>query len=321
MAEKSILIDISDVRQFYGTNDKHLQLLKRHFSKLKIVAREDYIKLIGSNEDIDEFEHKLNNIYEYYNKYNCINAEILKTILNSDDERFNEKLKSDSDVLLYNVSGKPITARTKNQIKLVKASQKADLMFAIGPAGTGKTYTAIALAVKALKEGRVQRIILSRPAIEVGDTLGFLPGDIRDKLDPYLQPLYDALLDMLPFKKLERMIEEKIIQIAPLGFMRGRTLSNAFVILDEAQNSTTQQMKMFLTRMGEFSKFVVTGDITQIDLPKNLSSGLIEAQKVLANVNEISFIVFTKEDIIRHSLVSSIVDAYDNFVNKQTNNE
>jgi len=194
-------------------------------------------------------------------------------------------------------------------------------MFAIGPAGTGKTYTAIALAVKALKEGRVQRIILSRPAIEVGDTLGFLPGDIRDKLDPYLQPLYDALLDMLPFKKLERMIEEKIIQIAPLGFMRGRTLSNAFVILDEAQNSTTQQMKMFLTRMGEFSKFVVTGDITQIDLPKNLSSGLIEAQKVLANVNEISFIVFTKEDIIRHSLVSSIVDAYDNFVNKQTNNE
>lgn len=321
MAEKSILIDISDVRQFYGTNDKHLQLLKRHFSKLKIVAREDYIKLIGSNEDIDEFEHKLNNIYEYYNKYNCINTEILKTILHSDDERFNEKLKSDSDVLLYNVSGKPITARTKNQIKLVKASQKADLMFAIGPAGTGKTYTAIALAVKALKEGRVQRIILSRPAIEVGDTLGFLPGDIRDKLDPYLQPLYDALLDMLPFKKLERMIEEKIIQIAPLGFMRGRTLSNAFVILDEAQNSTTQQMKMFLTRMGEFSKFVVTGDITQIDLPKNLSSGLIEAQKVLANVNEISFIVFTKEDIIRHSLVSSIVDAYDNFVNKQTNNE
>lgn len=321
MAEKSILIDISDVRQFYGTNDKHLQLLKRHFSKLKIVAREDYIKLIGSNEDIDEFEHKLNNIYEYYNKYNCINTEILKTILHSDDERFNEKLKSDSDVLLYNVSGKPITARTKNQIKLVKASQKTDLLFAIGPAGTGKTYTAIALAVKALKEGRVQRIILSRPAIEVGDTLGFLPGDIRDKLDPYLQPLYDALLDMLPFKKLERMIEEKIIQIAPLGFMRGRTLSNAFVILDEAQNSTTQQMKMFLTRMGEFSKFVVTGDITQIDLPKNLNSGLIEAQKVLANVNEISFIIFTKEDIIRHSLVSSIVDAYDNFVNKQTNNE
>jgi phosphate starvation-inducible protein PhoH and related proteins len=319
MAEKSILLDITDIQQFYGAKDKNLQLLKRHFAKLKIIAREDYLKLIGSENDISDFEHKLNQITDYYNKYNCINTDILQNILGSDDIQFNEKLKSDSDILLYNIHGKPITARTKNQIKLVKASYKSDLMFAIGPAGTGKTYTAIALAVKALKEGKVQRIILSRPAIEVGDTLGFLPGDIRDKLDPYLQPLYDALLDMLPFKKLERMIEEKTIQIAPLGFMRGRTLSNAYVILDEGQNATTRQMKMFLTRMGEFSKFIVTGDITQIDLPDNVKSGLIEAQKVLSEVNDIAFINFTKEDIIRHSLVSNIVNAYDNFENKQTN--
>jgi phosphate starvation-inducible PhoH-like protein len=312
MAEKSLLLDIADPMQLYGAKDVNLQLIKKHFAKLKIIARGDIIKLMGSDDDIEYFELKLKQVIAYFNKYNRIDIDALNQILVADEGQYNQKMNND-DALLYSVSGKPIKARTKNQIRLVNTSQTCDLLFAIGPAGTGKTYTAIALAVKALKEGRVQRIILSRPAIEAGESLGFLPGDIRDKLDPYLQPLFDALLDMLPYKKLERMIEEKIIQIAPLGFMRGRTLSNAFVILDEGQNTTTRQMKMFLTRMGEYSKFIITGDVSQIDLPASSYSGLLEARRVLSDIPEIAFIDFTKEDIVRHSLVSNIVDAYDLF--------
>lgn len=312
MAEKSLLLDIADPMQLYGAKDVNLQLIKKHFAKLKIIARGDIIKLMGSDDDIEYFELKLKQVIAYFNKYNRIDIDALNQILVADEGQYNQKMNND-DALLYSVSGKPIKARTKNQIRLVNTSQTCDLLFAIGPAGTGKTYTAIALAVKALKEGRVQRIVLSRPAIEAGESLGFLPGDIRDKLDPYLQPLFDALLDMLPYKKLERMIEEKIIQIAPLGFMRGRTLSNAFVILDEGQNTTTRQMKMFLTRMGEYSKFIITGDVSQIDLPASSYSGLLEARRVLSDIPEIAFIDFTKEDIVRHSLVSNIVDAYDLF--------
>ena len=311
MAEKSIFLDITDPMQIYGLKDANLYSLKRYFSKLKIVARGDTIKLIGSNDEIVCFEKKIKQIIEHINKYNSLDADALKTMLSVNDEQYSNTYKNDDDILLYSTTGKPIIARTKNQIRLVKAANTSDLLFAIGPAGTGKTYTAIALAVKALKEGRVRRIILSRPAVEAGESLGFLPGDLREKLDPYLQPLYDALLDMLPHKKLERYIDEKTIQIAPLGFMRGRTFSNAFVILDEGQNATTKQMKMFLTRMGEYSMFLVTGDITQIDLPNSVNSGLVEASKVLKDVKGISFINFTSEDIIRHKLVSNIVNAYD----------
>lgn len=311
MIEKSILIEVDDLNKFYGIRDCNFALLQRYFSKLKIVARGDIIKIAGEENEIEIFETKLSEIIQFYNKYNKLDAKDIHIILSQNAEIANEISTEDKNILLYSVSGKPIKARTKHQKILTEEFYKNDLIFATGPAGTGKTYTSIALAVKALKEMQVRRIILSRPAVEAGENLGFLPGDVREKLDPYLQPLYDALLDMIPYKKLEKYIEEKVIQIAPLAFMRGRTLSDAFAILDEAQNATYTQLKMFITRMGENSKFIITGDLTQIDLPNKKDSGLLSAKEILKDIPEISFVDFDKSDIIRHKVVSKIVEAYE----------
>ncbi len=309
MTEKSILIEVSDLNKFYGVREANIEALERLFPRLKIVVRGDVIKVMGDADKIQIFEQKLEALITHFEKYNNISVKDIKQIVANKDNK--SDAERDNATLLYSVSGKPVRARTKNQKLLVDESLKNDLLFAIGPAGTGKTYTSIALAVSALKEMRVKKIILSRPAVEAGENLGFLPGDLREKLDPYLQPLYDALLDMIPHKKLEKYIEERIIQIAPLAFMRGRTLSDSFVILDEAQNATYTQLKMFLTRMGENSKFIVTGDLTQIDLPKKVESGLVSAKKILANINEISFVEFNKSDIVRHKVVTRIVEAYE----------
>lgn len=309
MAEKSIFIDVSDLSQFYGIRESKLELVRRHFPKLKIISRGDNLKLIGDETEIVEFELKLEVLKAHFNKYNRLCQSDVRQILGGDIDSLSDEDKS---ILVYSVHGKPVKARTKHQQMLVEKYDRNDLLFAIGPAGTGKTYTAIALAVRALRDQQVKRIILSRPAVEAGENLGFLPGDVREKLDPYLQPLYDALLDMIPYKKLERYLEEKIIQIAPLAFMRGRTLNDSFVILDEAQNASFGQLKMFLTRMGETSKFIVTGDVTQIDLPKKTESGLITAEKILKGIDGLEFIMFDKSDIIRHKLVSKIVQAYEN---------
>jgi phosphate starvation-inducible protein PhoH and related proteins len=309
MTEKSILIEIEELGKFYGVREVNFSELVKFFPKLKIIARGDIVKVVGEEDEISEFESKLRLLINYFLKYNQLNPSNVKEILGCIDGATVDR--DDEGVMLYSVYGKPVKARTKNQAVLVEEFRKNDLLFAIGPAGTGKTYTSIALAVQALKEMRVKRIILSRPAVEAGESLGFLPGDVREKLDPYLQPLYDALLDMIPFKKLEKYMEDKVVQIAPLAFMRGRTLSDAFVILDEAQNATYTQLKMFLTRMGENSKFIVTGDLTQIDLPKKSQSGLLTAQQILSKIPEISFVFFDKGDILRHKVVSKIVDAYE----------
>jgi phosphate starvation-inducible protein PhoH and related proteins len=309
MTEKSILIDIEDQNKFYGVREANFTELVRHFSRLKIVARGDIVKVSGEDDEIERFETKLQALIAHFNKFHRLCPNDVKEILGNEDNV--TASFDDNGVLLYSVMGKPIKARTKNQKVLVEEFAKNDMIFAIGPAGTGKTYTSIALAVQALKEMQVKKIILSRPAVEAGENLGFLPGDVREKLDPYLQPLYDALLDMIPYKKLEKYMEEKVIQIAPLAFMRGRTLSDAFVILDEAQNATYTQLKMFLTRMGENSKFIVTGDLTQIDLPRKKDSGLPTAKEILGNIPEISFVEFDKGDIIRHKIVGKIVEAYE----------
>ncbi len=310
MTEKNILIDVEDLTKFFGVREVNLMELTKSFPRLKIVVRGDILKVSGEDEEIILFETKFQAIINHFNHFSRLTISDLKQIIASDEHISEHKI--DGDVLLYSVTGKAIKARTKNQKVLIEEFKENDLIFAIGPAGTGKTYTAIALAVQSLKEMRVKRIILSRPAVEAGENLGFLPGDLREKLDPYLQPLYDALLDMIPYKKLEKYIEEKIIQIAPLAFMRGRTLSDAFVILDEAQNATYTQLKMFLTRMGENSKFIVTGDITQIDLPKKADSGLPISFDILQGIDGISFVKFDKSDIIRHRIVGKIVEAYEN---------
>lgn len=309
MTEKKILIDVEDLAKFFGLREVNLSEITKAFPRLKIVVRGDILKVSGEKDEIELFETKFQAILEHYHNFNRLTVNDIKQIISSDEHVAEQKMET--DVLLYSVNGKPIKARTKNQKKLVEEFKENDLLFAVGPAGTGKTYTAIALAVQSLKELRVKRIILSRPAVEAGENLGFLPGDLREKLDPYLQPLYDALLDMIPYRKLEKYIEEKVIQIAPLAFMRGRTLSDAFVILDEAQNATYTQMKMFLTRMGENSKFIVTGDITQIDLPKKSNSGLPVTFNILKNIDGISFVKFDKHDIIRHRIVGKIVEAYE----------
>lgn len=309
MTEKKILIDVEDLAKFFGLREVNLSEITKAFPRLKIVVRGDILKVSGEKDEIELFETKFQAILEHYHNFNRLTVDDIKQIISSDEHVAEQKMET--DVLLYSVNGKPIKARTKNQKKLVEEFKENDLLFAVGPAGTGKTYTAIALAVQSLKELRVKRIILSRPAVEAGENLGFLPGDLREKLDPYLQPLYDALLDMIPYRKLEKYIEEKVIQIAPLAFMRGRTLSDAFVILDEAQNATYTQMKMFLTRMGENSKFIVTGDITQIDLPKKSGSGLPVTFNILKNIDGISFVKFDKHDIIRHRIVGKIVEAYE----------
>ena len=284
-------------------------MIKALFPKLRIVARGDVIKVMGDEEEMCAFEEAVIAMQKHCAKYNSLNEESILDIIKGNKPN----VEKPDDVIVYSVTGKPISPRSANQLKLVKEFDKNDMIFAIGPAGSGKTYTAIALAVRALKNKEIKKIILSRPAVEAGEKLGFLPGDMKDKIDPYLQPLYDALQDMIPAAKLKEYMELNIIQIAPLAFMRGRTLNDAVVILDEAQNTTTQQIKMFLTRMGMNTKMIVTGDMTQIDLPTSQTSGLIQAMKILKGVKGISFIELTKKDIVRHKLVTRIVEAYEKF--------
>ncbi len=295
---------------FFCINNSNFSILRKHFSKLKLIARGGTIKVEGENTEVAKFERVYSLIEAYISKYNRLGKESLLSIISDSGEEFIKSQEEMDNALIYGSSGKAIKPRTTQQKVMVEKYELNDLLFAIGPAGTGKTFVAISLAVKALKNKEVKRIILSRPAVEAGEHLGFLPGDMKEKLDPYLQPLYDALLEMIPPKKLADLFEDNIIQIAPLAFMRGRTLSNAFVILDEAQNATVKQMKMFLTRMGENSKFIVTGDITQIDLPDKRQSGLLVSRNALKNIEGIAMIEFGNDDIIRHRLVRHIVDAY-----------
>ncbi|WP_300728680.1 PhoH family protein [uncultured Bacteroides sp.] len=312
MIEKHIVLEDIDPVIFYGVNNVNMQMIKALFPKLRIVARGNVIKVMGDEEEMCAFEEAVLALEKYCAKYNSLNEEIILEIVKGNKPQ-PEKI---GDVIVYSVTGKPITPRSSNQLKLVKEFEKNDMIFAIGPAGSGKTYTAIALAVRALKNKEIKKIILSRPAVEAGEKLGFLPGDMKDKIDPYLQPLYDALQDMIPAAKLKEYMELNIIQIAPLAFMRGRTLNDAVVILDEAQNTTTQQIKMFLTRMGMNTKMIVTGDMTQIDLPSSQTSGLVQALKILKGVKGISFIELNKKDIVRHKLVTRIVEAYEKFEEK-----
>ncbi len=309
MIEKHIVLEDIDPVIFYGVNNANIQMIKALFPKLRIVARGDVIKVMGDEEEMCAFEEAVIAMQKHCAKYNSLNEESILDIIKGNKPN----VEKPDDVIVYSVTGKPISPRSANQLKLVKEFDKNDMIFAIGPAGSGKTYTAIALAVRALKNKEIKKIILSRPAVEAGEKLGFLPGDMKDKIDPYLQPLYDALQDMIPAAKLKEYMELNIIQIAPLAFMRGRTLNDAVVILDEAQNTTTQQIKMFLTRMGMNTKMIVTGDMTQIDLPTSQTSGLIQAMKILKGVKGISFIELTKKDIVRHKLVTRIVEAYEKF--------
>ena len=313
--EKIISLEDIDYSHFWGINNKILDFIQILFPKLKIVVRGEMLKLVGADDDIKYFEKKLQSMLFYYEKFGRINEKIIMQIMDSATDD-NLSKETSTDILVHGRNGLLIKARTANQHKMVKACETNDLIFAIGPAGTGKTYTAVALAVRALKNKEIKRIILTRPAVEAGENLGFLPGDLRDKLDPYLQPLYDALRDMIPQQKLLSYWEDNTIEIAPLAFMRGRTLDNAFVILDEAQNATSSQLKMFLTRMGRNAKFIVTGDITQIDLPKNQKSGLPQAVDILKNIEGISIIELNKSDVIRHKLVTKIINAYENNKNE-----
>ncbi len=308
MIEKLIYLESVDLVEFLGIKNAKLELIKNRFPKLNIVARGNWLKAIGDAEEVADFEEKINLLLEHYHNYNVLNENSFAELLGGNRI---SKAGSDCDIILHGLNGKPIKARTDNQEKLVNSFRKNDLLFAVGPAGSGKTYVAIALAVAALKNRQVRRIILSRPAVEAGEKLGFLPGDMKEKIDPYLQPLYDALQDMIPAVKLKEFLENGTIQIAPLAFMRGRTLNNACVILDEAQNTTNNQMKMFLTRMGEYAKFIITGDVTQIDLPSKQQSGLVQAMQILKGVKRIERISFTVKDIVRHQLVKDIVEAYD----------
>ena len=307
---KEILIEGVDARELYGAQDAYLELMRELSPKVKIVARGSSLKALGAKRDVEAFERKMNALVEYYQKYGHISREVVAQAFSTGISDCAEPV-SDKDTIVFGNNGNIIRARTVNQRKLVDLYEKNDLLFAVGPAGSGKTYTAIALAVRALKEKEVRRIILTRPAVEAGEKLGFLPGDMKEKLDPYLQPLYDALNDMIPPAKLQKYIEEGTVQIAPLAYMRGRTLDNAFVILDEAQNTTLSQIKMFLTRMGRNAKFIVTGDVTQIDLPRRSDSGLTRAMDTLKNIEGIGIVEFDKRDIVRHRLVKYIVDAFD----------
>lgn len=306
MIEKHIILEDIDTAAFYGVNNSHIQMIKSLYPKLRIVARGNVIRVLGDEDDIAKIEKDIDNIRRHVIKYNTLTDEDILDIIKGG------KTKADSskDVLVYSISGRPVKSRSENQQKLIDAFEANDMIFAVGPAGTGKTYLSIALAVRALKEKNIKKIILSRPAVEAGEKLGFLPGDMKDKIDPYLQPLYDALEDMIPAVKLQGMIDKHIIQIAPLAFMRGRTLSDAVVILDEAQNTTPAQIRMFLTRMGWNTKMIITGDMTQIDLPRQQKSGLREALDILTGIEDISFIQLTQKDIVRHKLVTRIVNAY-----------
>ena len=309
MFELNYEIKDIDIKTFYGVQNQYFNLIKSTFPTLKITGRDCYIFAAGNQQALDILEQKLDDIVKFIQNHHTIELKDVENILNIKDET-EKQLIFDQDIIVKGVNGKIIKAKTTNLKKLVKESEKKDMVFAIGPAGTGKTYTSGALAVKALKEKNVKRIILTRPAVEAGESLGFLPGDLKEKLDPYLQPLYDALRDMIPHERLENFIEKRVIEVAPLAFMRGRTLDDAFVILDEAQNTTHSQMKMFLTRMGMNAKFIITGDPSQIDLPKNQQSGLQEAMKILQNVEEIGFIHLNESDVVRHPIVKKIILAY-----------
>ena len=317
MIEKHIILEDVDPIMFYGVGNAHLQMLKALYPKLRINGRGDVIRVLGDEEEISLFEANIKKLSEHLQKYNTLNEEDILDICKGRQSR----TEAAKGVLTYSISGRPIKSRTANQQQLVDAYEKNDMVFAVGPAGTGKTYLSIALAVRALKEKQIKRIILSRPAVEAGEKLGFLPGDMKEKIDPYLQPLYDALEDMLPALKLQDMIEKNIIQIAPLAFMRGRTLNDAVVILDEAQNTTTAQIKMFLTRMGWNTKIIVTGDLTQIDLPRNTRSGLEEALRILSDVEGISVVRFDSTDIVRHKLVTRIVNAFEKYKDGSINQD
>lgn len=309
LIEKTLSLEGIDPREVYGMNNTFLNQIKAHFPDLKITARGHKIKVNGAPESIENFAQKIAQISALIERYNTISGNQLEKILN--EEAVLGMEPTEGDLILHGVSGQPIKARTVNQKTMVTSLQSSDMLFAIGPAGTGKTYTAVALAVRALKNKEVRRIILTRPAVEAGENLGFLPGDLTEKLDPYLQPLYDALREMIPSEKLAFYLDTEVIQIAPLAFMRGRTLDRAFVILDEAQNTSHSQMKMFLTRMGRDAKFVVTGDASQIDLPRHQKSGLKEAERLLRHVDGIRFVYLTERDVIRHRLVKAIIRAYD----------
>ena len=309
-----LILELTDIspREFFGRQNENINLLKKYFPKLKIVARGSKIKVFGDEQLLDEFNRKFEMLTAHFGKYNKLDENIIERILTSNGKEDYESSEDSNGVLVHGVNGRYIKALTPNQRKLVDATEKNDMVFAIGPAGTGKTYTGVALAVRALKNKQVKRIILTRPAVEAGENLGFLPGDLKEKLDPYMQPLYDALRDMIPSEKLAHLIETGTIQIAPMAFMRGRTLDNAFVILDEAQNTTHAQMKMFLTRMGKNAKFLITGDPGQIDLPRRVISGLKEALLILKDVQGIKMIYLDDKDVIRHKLVKKIIDSYKN---------
>lgn len=312
MIEKHIILEDVDPVIFYGVNNVNIQMVKALYPKLRIVARGNVLHVMGDELEMCAFEENVDKLQKHCLKYNSLAEEDILHIMRG------EKVSKDGvdGVVVYSVSGKPITARSENQQRLVRAYQENDMVFATGPAGSGKTYMSIALAVRSLKNKEIRKIVLSRPAIEAGEKLGFLPGDMRDKIDPYLQPLYDALEDMIPQQKLREMMEQNIVQIAPLAFMRGRTLSDAVVILDEAQNTTTAQIKMFLTRMGMNTKMIITGDCSQVDLPRGVRSGLSEALEILQGVKGIGFIEMTRKDIVRHKLVTRIVEAYDKIKNQ-----
>ena len=314
MIERIYILESVDPVIFYGVNNSNMQLIKTLFPKLRIVARGNVMKVIGDEYESELFLKKIREVEKYCEEFNSLSEDVILDIIKGKGPT----VVKQENLIIHGMNGKPITARTENQQLLVKAFENNDLVFATGPAGSGKTFVAIALAVKALKNKEVRKIILSRPAVEAGEKLGFLPGEMKDKLDPYLQPLYDALQDMIPAAKLKEYMENNVIQIAPLAFMRGRTLNDAVIILDEAQNTTTHQIKMFLTRLGMNAKMIVTGDVTQIDLPPSTTSGLIQAMQILKGVNGIGKIEFTKKDIVRHKLVQRIVEAYDKFDDKRT---
>ena len=314
MIERIYILESVDPVIFYGVNNVNMQLIKTLFPKLRIVARGNVMKVIGDEDESELFLKKIREVEKYCEEFNSLSEDVILDIIKGKAPVITKQ----ENLIIHGMNGKPIVARTENQQRLVKAFEENDLVFATGPAGTGKTFVAIALAVKALKNKEIRKIILSRPAVEAGEKLGFLPGEMKDKLDPYLQPLYDALQDMVPGAKLKEYMENNVIQIAPLAFMRGRTLNDAVIILDEAQNTTTHQIKMFLTRLGMNAKMIITGDVTQIDLPPTATSGLVQAMQILKGVKGIGKVEFEKKDIVRHTLVQRIVEAYDKFDSKHS---
>jgi phosphate starvation-inducible PhoH-like protein len=310
LSEVIIPIDTFNPVEFFGVNDSNLEVIRKNFPELKLVARGSEIKVIGDEKNIHLFSEKINRLIQHYQKFGSLTTDNVEHFLSDKAKESTNNGVPPTDVLVFGQNGIMVRAKTANQKKMVESSEKNDIVFAIGPAGTGKTYTAVALAVRALKNREIKRIILTRPAVEAGENLGFLPGDLKEKIDPYLRPLYDALFDMIQGEKVKTYLESGIIEVAPLAFMRGRTLDNAFVILDEAQNATENQLKMFLTRMGPSAKFIVTGDITQIDLPRNQPSGLVQAIRILSSVKGIDFIYLNEQDVVRHKLVREIIEAY-----------